>query len=362
MTSKERWLASLRLEPIDRLAFWPKIWSRAYTQAQVLPFRDMSVPDMHAWFGSDQFPILPHCTREVRTDTSFRTFENGGTRKTVYETRWGSTALIERFDAASQAWYPVQYPVQNVEDIRLLTEVYADCSVEVDENLLEEAEGKAKAIGEMVATHSEVISTPLMFWVRELASLEVAHYFLSDYPQEVEALFDALQMVQLRKMEIECGHNPSDVLMIQEDTSTTLVSPQQFRKYCVPALKEYGCLGQAAERTVMCHMCGKLKALLPDMANLPVTGFEAFTSAPVGDTTLLDGRTECPEKCLIGGTNASLWMRSAEEIIAEIERDLDTLPHHRGIIVSAAGVMTPLCSPETIKAVCDWVKQYRARF
>jgi len=32
-----------------------------------------------------------------------------------------------------------------------------------------------------------------------------------------------------------------------------------------------------------------------------VAAFEAFTSPTLGNTTLLDGRTACPDKCLIGG-------------------------------------------------------------
>ncbi len=109
------------------------------------------------------------------------------------------------------------------------------------------------------------------------------------------------------------------------------------------------------------HMCGHLLGLLSTLATLPVDGFEAFTTPPVGNTTLLDGRTACPDKVLIGGTNAVLWLESAERIIAEIEADLDALPHHRGIIISSAGMMPPDCRPETIKQVCDWVHTYRAR-
>ena len=108
-------------------------------------------------------------------------------------------------------------------------------------------------------------------------------------------------------------------------------------------------------------MCGHLKALLPDMARLPAQAFEAFTSPTLGDTSLLDGRTNCPDKCLIGGTNAMLWTHPADVIIGQIERDLDILPHHRGVVVTSAGVMPPLCAPETIKEVCAWVRQYPAR-
>ncbi|NQT18359.1 MAG: hypothetical protein HQ592_01550 [Planctomycetes bacterium] len=56
-----------------------------------------------------------------------------------------------------------------------------------------------------------------------------------------------------------------------------------------------------------------------------------------------------------------LWMRPAEEIISKIEADLAILPHHRGICITSAGVMPPACRPKTIKAVCEWVKQYDAR-
>jgi uroporphyrinogen-III decarboxylase len=101
---------------------------------------------------------------------------------------------------------------------------------------------------------------------------------------------------------------------------------------------------------------------LPDLAQAPADAFEAFTSPTLGDTSLLDGRQACPGTCLIGGTNAMLWTRSVEEIIARLRQDLDALPHHRGLVITSAGVMPPLCPPERIRAVCEWVKSYPARW
>jgi hypothetical protein len=56
-------------------------------------------------------------------------------------------------------------------------------------------------------------------------------------------------------------------------------------------------------------------------------------------------------------TNAGLhaWIGS-EAIAAQVRRDLDALPHHRGIVVTSAGVMPPLCRPETIRDVCRAVR------
>jgi len=60
----------------------------------------------------------------------------------------------------------------------------------------------------------------------------------------------------------------------------------------------------------------------------------------------------------VGGTNATLWTKSTDEIFGQIKHDLDELPHHRGVVLTSAGVMTPLCKPETIKEVADLVISY----
>ena len=53
MTPRERWLAVLKCEPVDRLPFWPKL-SSSYAPYQIEPFQSMDVADLHKWIGSDQ--------------------------------------------------------------------------------------------------------------------------------------------------------------------------------------------------------------------------------------------------------------------------------------------------------------------
>ena len=191
--------------------------------------------------------------------------------------------------------------------------------------------------------------------------MEKAHYLLADHREEVEGLFEAIDGVLGRRTALLCEHSPADVLYMVENTSTTLISPGQYRRYCVPTVGRYAEITAAAGRNMVLHMCGHLKALLGDLAGIQAQAFEAFTSPTLGNTTLLDGRTACGDKCLIGGTSAILWTRPADKIIAQIAHDLDELPHHRGIVVTSAGVMPPMCTPETIRQVCQWVKDYPAR-
>ena len=360
MTPKERWLAAIQMKPLDRLPFWPKL-DAAYPRVQVAPFRAMSLDALHDWIGSDQHIWIAACFKAVHKRTAEETTIQNNLRRTVYRTPDGEMELVSRFDEASQSWHPREFPVRSREDIRRMTAFYEDMDVELDREALQRTREQVAQIGQEALTATAIGESPLMYWVEWLAGVEMAHYLLADYPDEVETLFAAMHQVLLKKTEILAEHSPVDVLYMTENTSTTLISPQQYRLYCKRHIADYGQIAHKYGRPLVLHMCGHLKALLPDLATLPVEAFEAFTSPTLGNTTLLDGRGGCPDKCLIGGTNVMLWLRPAGEIIAQIERDLAALPHHRGIAVTSAGVMTPFCQPETIREVCEWVKGYAVR-
>ena len=360
MTPRERWWAAVEFEPVDRLPFWPKL-DAAYPRAQPAPFDDMAISDIHRWLGSDEHIGIPSCIREVRSRTSVEMQTKDDRRITTYHTSFGETQTIRRFDVASQAWHPVIFPIRDLETLKLMTAFFEDTDVVLDRDRLTEARARVNHIGENGFTFMSIGESPLMVFVEWLAGIEQAHYLLTDHPTEVERLFDAIHQMLLKKAALMAEHSPTDVLYMLENTSTTLISPTQYRRYCLPHITAYGETVHRYGRKLFLHMCGKLKCLLPDLATLPAEAFEAFTAPPLGSTTLLDGRTHCPDTCLVGGTHAMLWTRPPEEIIAEIERSLDALPHHRGIVVTSAGVMPPLCPPETIKAVCEWVQSYSVR-
>ncbi len=360
MTPRQRWLAALTLEPVDRLPFWPKL-DGSFPPAQAAPFSDMDCDALHDWIGSDKHVGISACYKDVRRNTSLESKAKDGVNRMQFQTPAGTLERVDRFDPGSQSWHPVEFPVKTHDDIKVMTEWCADCDVEFSEEGLEQAAAQVKQVGETAVTTTAIGVSPLMDWVQHFAGIENAHLFLTDCPGEVEALFDAIDRVLVRRAEITADKWPGDAVYSIENTSTTLVSPEQYERYWYAHIRECGEIFRASSTLYILHMCGHLKALLPRLATLPADAFEAFTSPTLGNTTLLDGRTACPGKCLIGGTNATLWTRPADEIIATVERDLDALPHHRGIVVTSAGVMPPLCKPETIKAVCEWVRAYPAR-
>ncbi|HHW49087.1 MAG TPA: hypothetical protein GXX14_10815 [Clostridiaceae bacterium] len=360
MTVKERMLAAIRMEPLDRLPFWPKL-SEAYTLARKSTCKGMSLSQIYDWIGSDRQEGIDSCIIEKRTKTSFEVKFSGNDRVETFSTKYGDCTRIWRFDKASQSYHPVKMPVESVEDIKRMIEYYNDCAALLDRERLENSKRAYEAIGDKALVVTFIGESPLMDFIENLAGIEKGHYFLFDYTELVEELFEAMQKCLLERVRLIAEYNPADMFYMVENTSTTLISPQQFRNYCIRHIREYEEIIDKHERILALHMCGHLKDLLPDLAKLSARVFEAFTSPTVGNTTLLDGRKSCPDKCLFGGTNAILWTKTGEEIIEQLKIDLGELPHHRGIIVSSAGVMPPSCEPEVIKKVSDFIKDYPVR-
>jgi uroporphyrinogen-III decarboxylase len=79
---------------------------------------------------------------------------------------------------------------------------------------------------------------------------------------------------------------PGEVVRSFEDTSTTLVSPELYRRYCLRQLQDYRDICHAHGKLFVPHMCGLLKGLLPELNETGVDGIEAVTPPPLGDCTI----------------------------------------------------------------------------
>ena len=360
MTSKDRWLAAVNFESVDRLPFWPK-FDDSYINKYSSFFKSSDLYDMHKWIGSDQHIWLPSFLKESIKGGSVNVSIDGPIRKTEYITKAGNALMIENFDKPSCSWHPTEYPIKNEEDIKILTEIYNNTIIEVDREKLDENKDYVNKIGDEAVFAEDAGISPLMYFIQMLAGVANSHMMLFDSEEIVIELFDSMHEVLLKKIELISQYGPGELIYMTENTSTTLISPDQYREYSFKHICEYGDIIEGTDKYYILHMCGLLKNLLPDLNKTNAKAFEAFTSPPVGDTDLIDGREACPGKCLIGGTNAYLWTKSPKEIIKTIEEELEKLQSHRGIVITSAGVMPPGCQPETIKEVCDWVKDYKVK-
>ena len=355
MTSRERMLATYRGQEVDRLAFWAKVANETWRTTQPDAIRTLSDVELLDFIGADGIFHAPGFARPVRPRVEIERRLEGNVRTTVTRTPDGD--LVGRFtrDEYTNSWHPTEFPIKTRQDVGRYRWRFKDLRVEVNPDRLEKARRHVADVGQRGIVIQGWGTSPLMDLVEHVIGPVNIHYMLADFPDEVDELIAAMHEANCALIECMAKHSPADALVSVENTSTTLISPAQFARYCLPHLRDYGRIIEDAGRMHELHMCGHTHVLLGEIDTIPASSIEAFTAPPLGNTRLVDGRSKAPSKTLVGGTNAMLWLRPADEITAFIESELAACPDRRRIVVTTAGVAPPACGVEKFAQVADFV-------
>ena len=144
-------------------------------------------------------------------------------------------------------------------------------------------------------------------------------------------------------------------------TSTSLISPNQYRTYCKPHLAAYLKILRDAGRLSVLHMCGLLRNLLPLLARTGMDGINALTPPPFGDCPfeyVLD--TLGDDLVILGGLFPGDILHRPDVTAEDIWHELDALytPTIRGanflLWIGVDGLPTPLWK---FAAVAEWMER-----
>jgi uroporphyrinogen-III decarboxylase len=153
------------------------------------------------------------------------------------------------------------------------------------------------------------------------------------------------------------AESPSRVVIDYEDTSSTVISPTYFRRYCAPIIDEYASVCHAAGKLFITHMCGKLSIFSTALKAGLQDGIDSLCPPTTGDWTAWDARAGLgPEKIIIGGIEPPRLERmTVPETRAYITDILERMPTYRRFILStgdATAYGTPVANLRAVgKAV-----------
>ena len=356
MNPKERFDRALRLEEVDRLPFWVKIFGASYRDFQPKKYREMAELEMAEYLDLDHYcggPSPARCRNDVVT---VRAERHNGERVTLTETPDGTLTAVNAYDEGSHSWHPVEFPIKTREDLLALRHQYDGNRYELDSDLVRKGKERLEQVGDRGIVTVGMGTSPLMSLIQHLIGPEGTYYFFADYPDEMDDVIECMHQDNVRRLRVIAAHAPYDYIVSGENTSTTLLSPAVFEQYPWRHLKEYAQIIKSHGKQHIMHMCGTLRDLLPKIDELPSDAIEAYTSPPVGNTTIADRASLCPGTAIIGGTDATLWLRPVDEVCARIERDLEEAGGMRGVVLTCAGVMPPGASIEKIRKIRDRAK------
>ena len=308
MNSRERIMAALRGEEVDRIPWSPCIDGYFLGDVdQVEGFRrigaDAMLRHMFNFIGNVPLRIsvpvpgksLPWTMRTKRVEDE---------TEVVYETPVGT--LIERYkfnrESPNLPWI-TRHKVQSVEDIKVLTWMCEQAEFVPMTELFEYAE---EWIGEAGVTTISILGTPLLWLLNSEAAVDKFWYLYFDHTEKMEELFEAAHQMVLR-MVTACAEGPGEVVIQYENLSSSLISPKIWDRYEPRWINEYAEILHAGGKIYLMHACGHLLDFGDRLGKLHLDGLVDIATPPTGTLPDLGTARELwgSDKFIMGGVDAT---------------------------------------------------------
>ena len=320
MTAKERLLAALRGQEIDRptwspfLAYWWEEHPELSNSMSMLEFLDGIGADPLIRGGGLAWDI-------AFKDTQTREVVRGNKRYNTWETPVGTLEMEHSYSKAGNTWFITKHPIEDAEQLKILMWMYERAVVTYNTNA-DEAVREAGDRGLIVPLVGSEGKTCFQSFVEKWIGTENLAYMALDEP---EALEECLQ-VMWRASEKTIDHSVNslaDAFIFWEDTSTTNINPAMFRRFVMPEITMWGNKIHAAGKMLLHHACGHLRGLLPLMSELPIDAIESISPPPTGNIDLPEAFGMIREDiALIGGIEPVFYTGCTDE---ELTRRIDYL-------------------------------------
>lgn len=194
-------------------------------------------------------------------------------------TRWGELT------AEFKNGHPLRLPVRSQADFDVYRRMWSSAEVQYDPQSKEIDRGMRDALGGDGICVCTTQPSPVQHLLETEMGAQFFYTMLYDEPGLMEALLGEMHVRYCAMYALNAAHSPWEVHIPVENTSTSYISPAIYRRYSVPQLSEYIGILHRAGKTVLVHMCGLLKGLLPFFPETGMDGIHAVTESPVGDVS-----------------------------------------------------------------------------
>ena len=372
MTSRERLLAALRGQPVDRLPWSPFLAYWWEHQPQAL--QDRGQIAFLREIGADAL-LRGFCTPFVCSDLwgqgSYSNFnqripgcevrrsEDGRDLRVWLETPVGTLTQLGRRSEQGNTRFLVEHPVKRRADYKILSYVIERMVIAPEYSTVEKEIAAVGDAGLSVPLISPFGKTPFQSLVEHFIGTEQLVFDLMDYPEEVEALLAVMSARAEEAVRISAA-SPAEAFITWEDSSTTNVSPALFRRYIFPEMKRWAEIMHDAGKLLLHHACGHLRALLPIMAEEGVDAVESLSPPPTGNIEIWEAQAILGQRTgLVGGIEPVNFLNLDLPALRVYVEDLLARMDHRRWILANSDSCPPGVTQEKFRLVTEIVKAHR---
>lgn len=323
MTAKERITAAIEGQSLDRLPFSPflaYIWEHFPKQIQEagqLAFLNEIGADP-LWRGA------PCAVKQKIPGLEIRQVTKADRVYVEAVTPVGTLREVSMRSKLGNTTFVVEHPVKTEEDFKAALWIEENTVLEFDPAPVDEhfrGEGReGLSIGMLIPRRKSAFQSMIE---HSIGTVELV-YALADYPETVEALWQAMMANDLKaaRMSVEA---PYQYYITWEDSSTQNYSPKLYTKFIATEIREFcQILGESGKDYIQ-HACGHIRDLLPHMRNSGIKAVESLSPLPTGNLTLGEARRIVgADFCIIGGIEPIEFLTlSLEDLEAYVEQAIE---------------------------------------
>ena len=392
MTHKERMLATLRGQPVDRLPFVPRLdlWYNANKLAGTLPdrlagaslfdvadeldvgfhavvpnFRDLRGPqdDLDRGLGLYRLRTFPHRTelRDVQ-----RIVQHDGDRTFVeYRTPVGSIRTGVLFDdqmrkAGITITHICEYAIKEPADYEVVGFIFENAEVVAEYDNYRAFQEQVGDRGLAIA-FTNLAASPVHLLQRELVEPLQFFYEMHDHPDELTRCAERIQIWFDRAFAVTAD-SPAEVVFSGANYDATMTYPPFFAEHIAPALARQADVLHANGKFLLTHTDGENRGLLEHYVDSRIDIADSICPKPMTSLTVKDVREVFGDRITIWGGIPSVSVlensMSDRDFEAHVEKLLADLGRGDHMILSIADTTPPAAKFSRIERICELAKQF----
>ena len=176
----------------------------------------------------------------------------------------------------------VEFAVQTVDDLRVLTSLIEREQIRVDIEAFRTAEA---AVGHRAEPTHFTGSDGFTQLIKRWSGLLNAYYLLTDHPKEMDAFVEACRRRDDRQLE-QFLKLPCRLYNLGDHTTNEFTPPATVERYCLARWQDISKKIDAQNRFVHSHWDGNSRHILKYLKPSGLHAVEALTPEPMGDMTL----------------------------------------------------------------------------
>jgi uroporphyrinogen-III decarboxylase len=309
MTHKQRILAAVRGEKVDKLPFGARIdlWYNYHSWHDTLPsiYRGCSMPAILHTLGAGIQMRHPAVWKVEYRDTEVIINKQPPFTTREYRTPKGTVSMKTMFTPkeGTIVEYETEMLFKSADDYPAIEHLIENTVLipHIDDYLK-----TAKMIGEDGIAIVQTSYSPMQEIMRKIMGYENFFFELNDHSGKVENLYELMKQVVWQKLKI-LADSPVEIVQVCSNWSDDIHTPI-FKQYFIPWFREAVEFLHSKGKQTLVHADGELRRLVPMFVETGINIAEAVSPAPMTSVTTAELRKAWGDSVIIwGGVPAILF-------------------------------------------------------